>query len=880
MVGRPELRGELMVNVKHIMANFNRDLFLLLALFGLVVVTTSFKFNFIFGITLTFSSIFLFLILRIFGLKASIVIGVLMLFIVPYEHSYLSVSVVTLIEVIYVGLFFMNGRKAKMFFVDAIFWFLIGGFALFFIYKNSLSGDALYFEICKHIINSLVNVLIADMLLAYFPFYKFLKKNRVNKNHVSIHQFLSHITLFSILVPFYITITTNTLNIYESISKDLESKARISVERIERELQSLGQVELANGNVLTKIIKQNDTDEFDIVLENSEGILAASTAGSPNGISQLYQNYQIKKVSGQLYESLPIDGRDIHPINQWAQGQYSYIEHNNDFTILLHYPIANYQNQIFKVSVDQLRYILIIILPMVLLLLIVNRMLMNNLKTLTIVTTGLPKKLRNQGIIEWPQSTIYELQVLGKNLRKMADKITELFQESTEMNQLLSEQTEKLKASEEQLHCLAFYDGLTTLPNRHFFYKYVNDLIELKAISKLAIIFLDLNQFKQVNDTLGHDAGDQLLQQAANRLMTLKSEKREVFRLGGDEFVVVSHIEQRDEAEGTVSSIIQLFSNRFEIQGYTLYITASIGVSVYPEDGQDLNTLVKFADIAMYTSKEKGGNMVQYFDQSMKDKFQEKMLIENALRLTVEKGGFELYYQPKTFLGHIKSMEALLRWADPGLGIVSPAVFIPIAEEMGLIAQIDQWSLREACRQNKQWQDEESLFVPISVNLSAKHFQQEYLVPMVREALEESGLEAKYLKLEITESVFIKDHQRVVTIINNLKEIGVRISIDDFGKGYSSLYQLLNLPIDEIKIDRQFIQDIHENDKQALLVKSMLDMAHGLNLNVVAEGVETSCENEYLLEMGCDEIQGYLFSPPVNKEQMLMLLRDKELHHI
>lgn len=869
-----------MVNVKHIKANFNRDLFLLVVLLALVAATTSFKFNFIFGITLTFSSIFLFLILRIFGLKATIFAGALILFVVPFEYSQLAIPVVTLIEVVYVGLFFMNGRKAKMFYVDAFFWFLIGGFTLFFLHKNSLSGDALYFEICKHIINSLFNVLIADMLLAYFPFYKFLKKKRVNKNHVSIHQFLSHITLFSILVPFFITITTNTLNIYESISKDLASRAKISVEKIEKELLSLSQEELADDAAYIDIMNQYDTEEFNIVIENKGRVLAPPTTDFSVGAEQLYQNYQMKKISDQLYEALPIEGQNSHPINRWAKGQYTYIEYNEEFTILLHYSISNYQNQIFKVSVDQLRYILIIILPMVLLLLMVNRMLMNNLKGLTVVTTGLPQKLRNQGIIDWPQSSIYELQVLGKNLRKMADKISELFQESTEMNQLLSEQTERLKASEEQLHCLAFYDGLTSLPNRHYFYKYVNDLIEFQTVSKMAIIFLDLNQFKQVNDTLGHDAGDQLLQQAGNRLMGLKDANREVFRLGGDEFVVVESIEHNDEVESTISSIVQLFSERFEIQGYTLYITASVGVSLYPDDGQDLNTLVKFADIAMYTSKEKGGNIVQYFDQSMKDKFQEKMLIENALRLTVEKGDFELYYQPKTFLGQIKSMEALLRWTDPLLGSVSPAAFIPIAEEMGLIAQIDEWSLREACRQNKQWQLEESLFVPISVNLSAKHFQQEYLVSMVRRALEESGLDAKYLKIEITESVFIKDHQRVAKIINQLKEIGVRISIDDFGKGYSSLYQLLNLPIDEIKIDRQFIQDIHENDKQALLVKSMLDMAHGLNLNVVAEGVETSRENEYLLEMGCDEIQGYLFSPPVNKDQMVMLLREKELHRI
>lgn len=865
-----------MVYFRNIMTKYNRDIFLLLILLGLFVIATICKFNFVYGITLTCSSVFLFLILRIFGLPAAILAGIMTLFVLPWEYNYLATTAISLLEITIVGLFFLNGRKAKMFYVDALFWFLIGSFALFFIYKNSLSGTALYFEICKDIINSLVNVLIADMLLAYFPFYKLLKTNRINKNNVSIHQFLSHITLFSILVPFFITVTTNTLHTYESISKDLADKARVSVERIEKEIHSLSQAKSTDPIALDTIISKNKFEEYDIVIENSEGILVSTRKESLLGTIQLKQNYQMNRISENLFEVLPISNEGTHPINRWAKGQYSYIEKIDQFTILFHYSIENYQNQIFKISMDNLKYISFIIFPMVLLLLMVNRMLMSNLKVLTIVTTGLPQKLRNLEINEWPQSSIYELQVLGKNLRKMADKISELFQESTKMNHLLSEQTEMLKESEEQLHCLAFYDGLTTLPNRHFFYKYVNELIESDPLQRLAIMFLDLNQFKQINDTLGHDTGDKLLQQTANKLKTLKNESREVFRLGGDEFVIVSQINQKEEVSSTVDSIIQLFSDYFVIQGCTLYITASVGVSFYPDDGKDLNTLVKFADIAMYISKEKGGNIVQFFDESMKDKFQEQLFIENALRAVVDKGGFELYYQPKTLLGQITSMEALLRWKDPVIGYVSPAVFIPIAEEMGLIAQIDEWSLHEACRQNKQWQDEEALFVPISVNLSAKHFQQDYLLSMVKRALDDSGLDAKYLKLEITESVFIRNHHHVADVINRLKEIGVQISIDDFGKGYSSLYQLLNLPIDEIKIDRQFIRDIHENYKQALLVRSILDMAHGLKLNVVAEGVETNNENEFLLQMGCDEIQGYLFSPPVSKEEMLSLLRDKE----
>lgn len=249
------------------------------------------------------------------------------------------------------------------------------------------------------------------------------------------------------------------------------------------------------------------------------------------------------------------------------------------------------------------------------------------------------------------------------------------------------------------------------------------------------------------------------------------------------------------------------------------------------------------------------------------------------MREAADKGAFELYYQPKTKSGKVSSLEALLRWHDPVLGIVSPSTFIPIAEEIGLIFQIDEWSLIQACKQNKKWHDEGLLRVPISANLSAKHFQQDHLIALIEKALNESGMDPEFLKLEITESVFIKDPKHVAEVIYKLKSLGVLISIDDFGKGYSSLYQLLQLPIDEIKIDRQFIKDIDQSDKKTLLVDSILDIAHGLRLNVVAEGVETENERDLLVQMGCDELQGYLFSPPISKTEIVKFLctKDKSL---
>ncbi|WP_449538994.1 EAL domain-containing protein [Ferdinandcohnia sp. Marseille-Q9671] len=855
-----------MLGLKQMIKKPNSNIILLIALIGLVLLASHYKLSLIYGITFTFASVFFFLVLRLFGYTTAFVTGLIVIYFSSANSIDAYFSIIMFVEIIFVGAFFVRGRKAKMFFVDALFWLLIGIALLYFFNKNSLTDSALSFEICKSVANGLFNVLVADILLAYFPFYKFVKNNRVNKNNVSIHQFLSQITILTILVPFFISVITNTLNTFDVIKKELVVVGEMKVNRIENELLKLERdTENINLQQIEDIVWRNKNQESHVILlDHSNKVVASTTIAEFD-----MQNYDIWEVTPKLYEALPITEEDVQPMTRWADGFYFYERDTDSYRIILHYPISQYQEQIFNVSLDQLKYLLLLAIFAILFIMAISRLLTKNLRQLTIITTGLPQKLRSLENIEWPQSTISELRVLSKNLKKMADKLMEQFQESIEMNQILSEQTARLKESEDKLHKLAFYDSLTYLPNRHYFQTYVRELIRNSRDNKIAIIFIDLNQFKQINDTLGHDAGDMLLKVTGNKLKKLQHDNRQVFRLGGDEFVVVHSVKNNSEITKTLEMIVREFQTYFTIAGQAHYITASVGVSMFPEDGEDLDTLVKHADIAMYISKEKGGNTVQFFDESMRYKFQERLIIENALRTAVDKEGFEQFYQPKTLAGKITSIEALLRWNDPVLGPVSPGIFIEVAEEIGLISQIDEWSLKQACKQNKKWQEEGLLFVPISVNLSAKHFQQDNLIAMVTKALDESGLEPKYLKLEITESVFIKDQRHVADIIRSLKDLDVQISIDDFGKGYSSLYQLLQLPIDEIKIDRQFIQNINQNEKKALMVKSIFDIAHGLQLNVVAEGVETWEECEILVNMGCDEIQGYLFSKPISKDEMV-----------
>ncbi|MBS4197364.1 EAL domain-containing protein [Lederbergia citri] len=855
---------------------WNSEVLLFVLLLGLIFLSASFNMTFIYGILFTFTSVFLFLMLRLFGLPHAVIAGLLAFVFIPHHYSYVALHALLIVEILFVGNFFRKGRRAKMFFVDAFFWMTIGFIGILFINHTYLTGSSLYFVISKTIVNGLFNVLVADMLLAYVPFYKFFKNNKINRNNVSIHQFLSHITFISILIPFFFSVVANVWNAKDSLVQDHINDVKKSVNLINSEISNWKKEDLQTSK-LNDVVQRYQTNDFDTTIIDANNLVYASTSTNIS-IQSVYDwktNFDLYKKEKDYIVILP-KGDDGHPFRKWSRGYYLYTEEIEPLSmkIMVQIPISQYQSILYNIFLKQLGYSVLFAIFIIMFVQKVSGIFMNNIRQLTLATTHLPQKLVQNEEIEWPQGHVSELRMLSKNLREMAEKLGELFRESNEMNNKLKEQTEQLIESEFRLNHLAFYDVLTGLPNRRHFQDYVNGLIYTQPSKQFAVIFIDINQFKQVNDTIGHMAGDQLLQLVADQLRIFHNERSYIFRLGGDEFVIVFSLEKKEEVHEMLEQMQKEFSSPFTIQGHLLYVTASIGISIYPENGEDIDSLVKSADIAMYHSKEKGGSVAHFFNESMRNKYEDRLLIENSLRLVVDKGDFDLYYQPKFQFGKITSMEALIRWIDPELGFVSPGTFIPIAEEIGLILQIDRWSLIHACKQNKEWQDQGYPKIPVSVNISAKQFQQDSLVSMVKEALEVSGLAPEYIKLEITESVFIKNLDYVANIVKQLKEIGVKISIDDFGKGYSSLYPLLQLPIDEIKIDRQFISDIDQMMKKSRLVQSILSMAKGLQLNVVAEGIETIGEKNTLMQMGCDELQGYLFSPPVNAQEMETLLSE------
>jgi diguanylate cyclase (GGDEF)-like protein len=705
-----------MFRLKTFTPQLNSETFLFFLLFGLSLFSSAFPITFVYGITFSFTSIFLFLMFRLFGLPLAIITAIVSFLFIPHDNMHVAYSLILLGEIFFVGIYFHIKKKAKMFFVDGLFWLTVGLAGLFFLNQSSLEGDSLYFQICKDILNGLFNVLMADMLLAYFPFYKLLKTIRLNKNNVSIHQLLSHITIISIMIPFFLIILTKSWTIQEYFSTNSKQQAENTVIQIQNDILRLHQNEVYTKGKLERIVEAYQSPNFDIILTSNENQLIASSLSGQVEDFHLQDMYKMKRIRDDFYEVLPKGQNNGLPIHKWRAGKLVYVSQMETLPIKIYiqYPISHSQDQIFKEFLTHIQISVLFLLLTIMIVFVIDRLLMKNLKQLILVTTGLPQKLMNLEYTEWPQSPISELGVLTQNLKEMAKKLKELFQESIEMNRILTIQTKKLKESEDKLHQIAYYDGLTSLPNRSHFQKYVRKLIQNHDLGTVAIIFIDLNQFKQVNDTLGHDAGDALLQLTANRLLVLHDRNREIFRLGGDEFVIVHEVEDREEIQDTLEKIHQAFSSPFKINGQVLFITGSVGISLYPDDGLDLDTLVKCADTAMYVSKEKGGNFPQFFCETMRDKYQERLVMENELRKVVHQGGFHLFYQPKLQQGEITSIEALLRWNHPTLGNVSPSIFIPLAEEINLISKIDEWTLMEACRQNKKWQDDHLMKVPIS----------------------------------------------------------------------------------------------------------------------------------------------------------------------
>ncbi|OIJ18410.1 hypothetical protein BKP45_12615 [Anaerobacillus alkalidiazotrophicus] len=505
-------------------------------------------------------------------------------------------------------------------------------------------------------------------------------------------------------------------------------------------------------------------------------------------------------------------------------------------------------------------------------------------------------KLREVGIIENDVINI-EQKVLGRNLN-VEDLISEetMHQISDELMYIHSHispvrrddevshfiiafhDVTQLRRAESQLNIMYSIDPLTQLPNRHCFEEDLLKKLQLekKSQNPFALFFLDLDRFKFFNDTLGHQVGDELIMDIANKLRDIENKYITLYRFGGDEFIfLIKKVDTEEQIDELAEKILQIFKSAFIIQGNSLMLTCSIGISIYPDSSTSLKKLVECADTAMHYAKERGKDTYQIFSENMNTAYSERLKMEAQLRIALEKNQFFLHYQPQIDMktNKIIGVEALVRWNNPELGIVAPNEFIPLAEEIGLIDPIGDWVLKTACQQVKNWQKELGLYIRVGINISPKQFQRPDFVSKVERVLQETGLAPNYVDLEITENGLMQNSADCLQTLYRLKSHGVKISIDDFGTGYSSLSYLKRFPIDTLKIDQSFVRDLIEDTNDQAIVTSIISLAHNMKLNVIAEGVETVEIVNFLNRHKCDEMQGYLYSKPLNPHDFESFLK-------
>lgn len=433
------------------------------------------------------------------------------------------------------------------------------------------------------------------------------------------------------------------------------------------------------------------------------------------------------------------------------------------------------------------------------------------------------------------------------------------------------------KIAQNELHKLAHHDMLTGLPNRVLLEDRLQQARALahRMKSRFAVLFLDLDRFKIINDTLGHSVGDELLRLVAGRLKKSLRETDTVARIGGDEFIILlTSVKDRNDVSTLADKILKSIIAPFQLRDHEFFITTSMGLCIYPDDGEDTDDIVKKADIAMYHAKSMGRNNVQFYNKDMDQNASRRFAISNSLRRGLEQNEFCLHYQPKQDIttGRIVAMEALIRWNHPEFGLLSPVEFIQLAEENGLIMKLGEWVLRESCIQNVKWQALGIVGLRVAVNLSGYQLQHTSLLATIRKVLDETGMSPDHLELEITESVIMQNADFAVSILNAISELGIHISIDDFGTGYSSLAHLKRFSVNSLKIDKSFIREVDSSSKDAAIATAIIAMGNSLNLNVIAEGVETQSQLDFLKFNNCDQVQGYLFCRPMPPDELIELL--------
>ncbi|WP_194190641.1 putative bifunctional diguanylate cyclase/phosphodiesterase [Clostridium chrysemydis] len=809
-----------------------------------------------------FSNMIYLIIIFIYGRKIGyLTSGILILF-----HSFFlndnSLGLIYFGELIFIYEIYKR-KKISIILIDLVCWLFIIIPVIFLC--NNLIKDFQYYEFFDALlifINSLLNTFLAEIVLRYFVFGNIFK----GKLNISLKDMFIHITAAMILVPFIINIYIDIYNSYDYIYKTNEESAKGIHSLIEKSMDFWTADEILNlkmGNIVevTKIKKDInrvvEERNITIYISDEKGHLILGTGKKVNGKAI------VNKVSEHSYK-ITIDDGNKNKIGYNLNDNYILYKdkiENGNLDIYISTPMNTYRDRIVQEQISQIKFLILFIFFIGLYLIVLNKTLFKSATAISENTRNLPYKLKNNEVVNWPKSGIYEVNSFISNMETMSEEMRKIFK--------------KLNKSQHKLYKLAYYDNLTNLRNRLSFRNKVTEYV--KGNEEFSIMLLDIDKFKSINDTLGHNAGDELLVEVSKRLKEIKDSITKVYRIGGDEFVVLVKSGDEEIISNKSLKIIEGFKRDVKVNEILLNINCSMGVSIYPKDSKNIDDIIKFADIAMYESKAKGYGKLEFFNITMKEKIDRRVLIENNLTEAIKNNKLKLFMQPKIYKDgkSIAGFECLLRWTDEELGVVYPDEFISVAEESNLIISLDEWVIKEGLKINKNLQDKNILFVPVSINISGKHFTKDYLIDSVKRNLKKYNIDPKYLKLEVTESVLIEDTKKAIENMEKLKSIGVKISMDDFGKGYSSLTQLIRLPIEELKVDREFIKEVNKDVRKKNIVKLIVNTAKELGLNIVAEGVENDDEKKYVIDSGCDEVQGYFYSKPLPEEEFIKYLKER-----
>ncbi|MCG7408562.1 EAL domain-containing protein [Paenibacillus sp. ACRRX] len=870
----------------------------------LAAISTQYGIQYSYGAEFMICSAFLLVILVLFGsywaASSALVVSLGLYF---FGHGSITLLLIGL-ELIMVG-YLYERRKAHLLLWDGVFWFVIGApFAtLFFYLQTDIYSSEALLQYFMFAMNGLLNAFIADIIITYFPWSRIIPDSE--KKTVSLSQLLTHLCVAAVFIPFMINMVLDSQQMRKEIETDslslVETQSRLMTDWLQnmspKEQQGLylssiietGKVEeKLNSYSLHSLLKMAVYDEQDHVVGSTDprwfdSMNTYRPQGEIDEVALVLLSDKVTRstanpnVDKMFYRWLPPEHQYDYDTRRWNDGYYvleKTISNHPAHRVMTFIPISYYLQGTIEMYLKKFLTLFLLCALAGGIALMVTRYITRSLGNLKEITTGMPTKLLTQQSVPWPDSNIGEVRSLVHNFKMMSERLIEMFREMHRMNEKLLDQTNMLEKSEERLQQLAYYDTLTQLPNRHYFSINLEKAIKAAEIksSQIVLLFIDLDRFKHINDSLGHNVGDALLVRVAQRLsgcMSKLSGSHMCARLGGDEFVIVLEDSTRQDAKTVAQRILSHFSDSFFVLEYELYVSPAIGIAVYPQDGQEFTTLLKHADTAMYAAKDRGGQTYMFYDQLHPEQLPERSMLESELRKAMERDELLLHYQPIVSAdGEVTAVEVLIRWNHPDRGYISPAQFIPLAEETGIIIPIGEWVLRTACIQHNAWMETGNMpLFGLSVNVSLRQFLNHDFVAMVDRILRETSFNPHHLILEITEGYVHKHVEQANYVLRQLKKRGIRIAVDDFGTGYSSLSRLKTLPIHVLKMDRSFVRHLQHDQANASIVQAVIQIGKSMNLKVMAEGVETIEELIHLKSLHCMQYQGYLISPPLAADE-------------